>query len=214
MWMGRDRYFSWHSVKSVFQLLCSQFQGDCHKNISNWACPDVLAGKNKNILEPSYCASNWSLTKHEERKWIQTENENNTKEERYMKTEVEIIQRKPNRKTTCLGRNLPSFQQPGFKNHLASTNGNLSRHRVSRTKKHHHDAKTVFYYRNNGQYLNPSKVIRYEHTTSYWSTQGKIYVYWLPGRQALSSDLFVHGKVQLCLTFSIASSCICHIACR
>lgn len=35
MWMGRDGYFSWHSVKSVFPLLCSQFQGDYCKKISN-----------------------------------------------------------------------------------------------------------------------------------------------------------------------------------
>jgi len=33
-----------------------------------------------------YCASNGSLTKREERKWIQTENENTTKREREFST--------------------------------------------------------------------------------------------------------------------------------
>lgn len=105
---------------------------------------------------------------HKDGKWIEAENENNTKEE----TKIKKTGGREYPKETSQ-ENLVQVQIfPHFSNWVSRTIWHLQigispATRISRTKCHHYDANPVFYYLNNIQHLNPSTVIGYEHTTLY-----------------------------------------------
>lgn len=74
----------------------------------------MLSDKTRKITEARYCSSNCSLTKHKDGKLTEAENEDNTKEERYLRNWRKRISKGNFTGKPCSGTNLPFIPPTGF----------------------------------------------------------------------------------------------------